>query len=126
VSGQDAILQQRLAKLNERMATLESAIADKPDFGLGKGDPRVTRWELNRALLEQLRERVTSTEDALSKIQHGMYGVCEICGQAIQPDRLAVLPDARLCIGCARSEPADGPGLSRNRSRQRGMEYRRQ
>jgi RNA polymerase-binding transcription factor DksA len=32
-----------------------------------------------------------------------MYGVCEECGKAIHPDRLAVLPDTRRCIRCARA-----------------------
>jgi DnaK suppressor protein len=117
VPGQGAVLQQRLKKLNQRIATLEGAIADKPDFGLGKGDPRVTRWELNRALLEQLRERAASTEDALSKIQCGAYGVCERCGQPIHPDRLAVLPDAKLCIRCARLEPLEAHRPCRSQPR---------
>lgn len=110
MSGQAAVLEQSLRELNERIATLESAIADKPDFGLGKGDPRVTRWELNRVLLGQLRERAASTEEALSRIRSGVYGICERCGKAIQPDRLTVLPDTRICIACARSERLTTPG----------------
>ena len=111
VPRQVGALERNLMKLNKRIAALENAIADKPDFGLGKGDPRVTAWELNRALLKQLRERAASTEAALSRIRRGVYGVCERCGQIIQPDRLAVLPDTRLCIDCARLQSPDAPGL---------------
>ncbi|MFL7792285.1 MAG: TraR/DksA C4-type zinc finger protein [Anaerolineae bacterium] len=32
----------------------------------------------------------------------GTYGICERCGKPIHPDRLAVLPETRLCIECAR------------------------
>lgn len=113
MTEQRTALERARRTLNERIATLEAAIADKADYGPGEGDPRVTRWELNLALLEQLRERAGSVEHALSKIQDGQYGMCELCGQAIQPDRLEALPDTRLCIDCARSEPAAVPGARR-------------
>ena len=103
-----AILQERLDQLHRRIAALERNIQDKPDYGFGKGDPRVTRWELSLALLKQLRERATSTEQALARIRRGTYGVCERCGSAIDPQRMAALPDAKLCIQCAREDAQGG------------------
>jgi DnaK suppressor protein len=61
------------------------------------------RWELNRALLEQSRERATSLEEALARASQGTYGICEQCGNPIHPDRLAVLPGVRVCIRCAQA-----------------------
>ncbi len=39
---------------------------------------------------------------ARNKIKDGTYGACESCHQAIDPARLELLPQAKLCIECAR------------------------
>ncbi|MBN1640549.1 MAG: TraR/DksA C4-type zinc finger protein [Anaerolineae bacterium] len=97
-------IQDELTKIKEQIAKLEQSLEDKPDYGLGQGDPAIVRWEMNHALLEQSRERAASLEQALSRINKGTYGICERCGQPIHPDRLAVLPGVTTCIRCARGE----------------------
>lgn len=37
---------------------------------------------------------------ALSRIKIGKYGLCERCGKFIDTDRLMILPETTLCIGC--------------------------
>ncbi|MGY1806807.1 TraR/DksA family transcriptional regulator [Blastococcus sp. SYSU D00669] len=54
------------------------------------------------ALLESARRRLTDVEAALARRAAGGYGVCEVCGGAIAPERLAARPAARTCISCAR------------------------
>ena len=39
---------------------------------------------------------------ALAKLAEGSYGVCDGCGGAIAPARLAAAPESVLCIECAR------------------------
>ena len=99
-----AILQNELTEVQKQIAALERATNVKPDYGLGEGDPAITRWEMDKVLLQQLRERVETLEHALEEIGAGAYGVCERCGNAINPQRLAILPEATLCIDCARSQ----------------------
>ncbi len=96
-------LKRELGELRRQIATLEEAVQEKPDYGMGEGDPSVTRWELDQAMLSDLKQRAGSLEKQLSRIGRGTYGVCERCGERIDPDRLAVLPDASLCIKCARA-----------------------
>ncbi|MBN1934494.1 MAG: TraR/DksA C4-type zinc finger protein [Anaerolineae bacterium] len=96
------VLQEELARLYAHIAKLETSLAEKPDYGLGEGDPAIVRWELDQALLAQSRERVASLTEALAKLEQGTYGICERCGGRIHPDRLAVLPDTKVCIECAR------------------------
>jgi len=103
VKDRTTTLQRELDELQAQIAALETALEEKPDYGLGKGDPAVTRWELDYALLQRLKERVASLERALSRMSQGTYGICERCGRPIHPDRLAVLPDARICIHCAQA-----------------------
>ena len=48
--------------------------------------------------LEAALER---TERALTKLDEGTYGVCDVCGEPIAPKRLAAMPDAVTCVECA-------------------------
>ena len=98
------VLKEELAKTKEQIAKLQAALQEKPDYGMGKGDPAIVRWELDQAILAQSKERAMSLEQALTRLQQGTYGTCEQCGQSIHPDRLAVLPETKLCIDCARSK----------------------
>jgi len=96
-------LQQELEELRRQIAMLEEGLQEKPEYGMGEGDPSITRWELDQAMLSDLKKRADSLEEQLSRISRGTYGVCERCGELIDPDRLSVLPDTKLCIRCARS-----------------------
>lgn len=59
----------------------------------------------NDEVLSQLeasaRAEIARIDRALAKVAQGTYGVCEACGGAIDPARLAVLPDAGRCVRCA-------------------------
>ena len=98
----DLDLQEQLDKLRGQIARLEESLQEKPDYGLGQGDPAVTRWEINRALLRDLKDRAATLQQALQRVDRGTYGMCQRCGAPIHPDRLSILPDTRLCIRCAR------------------------
>jgi len=97
-----AVVQRELDELRAQITALEKGLEEKPDYGLGKGAPAVTRWELDHALLQRLKERATSLEGTLLRMNEGRYGICERCGRPIHPDRLTVLPDTRTCVHCAR------------------------
>ena len=97
------VLRRELEEVRDQIIALERTLEEKPDYGLGQGASAVTRWELDQALLERLRERDASLEQALSDVSEGTYGICERCGGTIHPDRLAVLPDTKICVNCARA-----------------------
>lgn len=96
-------LKQELDEIQAQIEALESGLEEKPDYGLGQGDPAITRWEFDQAMLERLRERAESLKRALGRLDEGTYGVCKHCGNPIHPDRLEVLPDTHVCIQCAQS-----------------------
>lgn len=60
--------------------------------------------EHQMGLLKQQVKEVEDIETAKEKIEEGNYGKCEFCGKDIDPRRLELLPQARLCIGCARKD----------------------
>jgi len=59
------------------------------------------------ALERRTRQRLEDVDEALDRLAADDYGVCERCGQPIDPERLAVRPAARTCVACA--------GVSRRR-----------
>jgi RNA polymerase-binding transcription factor DksA len=95
-------LQREIDKLRAQIAAMEAALEDKPEYGIGGGASAATRWELDRAILQQLRERATGLDRALSQAGEAADGICVRCGKPIHPDRLAVLPDTQVCVECAR------------------------
>lgn len=103
------MLQRELDETQAQIAALEAALEDKPDYGLGRGASGVARWELNRVLLQRLKERAASLEQTLSQVDEATYGICEQCGQPIHPDRLAVLPHTTVCVRCARADEQQVP-----------------
>ncbi|MCG8590012.1 MAG: RNA polymerase-binding protein DksA [Proteobacteria bacterium] len=60
--------------------------------------------EIALAFTGRLRERerglLAKIEQALEKIEDGVYGECESCGEQIGTKRLEARPVAELCIDC--------------------------
>lgn len=46
---------------------------------------------------------IREIDDALNKIKTNTYGICELCGEMIDPERLEIRPYARNCIKCEAS-----------------------
>ncbi|NOX62425.1 MAG: TraR/DksA family transcriptional regulator [Chloroflexi bacterium] len=53
-------------------------------------------------LRQKTEQRLRQLRQALERLEAGVYGVCEGCGTAINPERLLARLDARLCVSCQR------------------------
>lgn len=51
-----------------------------------------------RALANSLREQLDDVEAALTALDEGRYGLCEVCGEPIAEPRLEAMPTTRRCI----------------------------
>jgi len=94
-------LRQELAETLAEIKRLDQRLEGKGDYGLGKGDPSIYEWEMCLALKQRAEIKARSLEAALRKAEEGDYGRCEVCGQPIDPARLAILPHTKRCITCA-------------------------
>ena len=99
-----SLMTEELDAVENHIDSLKINLGVKPDYSRGVGDPLVTSRSIDRVLLRQLETRVASLKQALNRIDQGIYGICQQCGKQINPDRLAVLHDAKLCIDCARKD----------------------
>jgi DnaK suppressor protein len=56
--------------------------------------------ETSLTLLGPKRQELEAIEEALQRLENGSYGLCEVCGQSIEPRRLEIMPETPLCRGC--------------------------
>lgn len=54
------------------------------------------------AMKLELDRRIIQLRKALTHVRLGSYGTCENCSNLIDTDRLAVFPEATLCVSCER------------------------
>lgn len=54
-------------------------------------------YEDNVAIVNTLEARYQDLKSALDKIKHNTYGVCQVCGEEIDAERLEANPSARTC-----------------------------
>ena len=101
MAGLKERLQEELIEVQAEIARLDERLERKGDYGLGKGDPSIYEWEICLALKQRAENKARSLEVALRKTEEGDYGVCEVCGETIDPARLAILPHTKRCINCA-------------------------
>jgi RNA polymerase-binding transcription factor DksA len=60
--------------------------------------------ELDGTLEANAAEIVHAIDDALARLDAGMYGSCTSCGAPIPEERLDAVPYATLCVTCKRDE----------------------
>ena len=96
---------QKLLQLKEEYETRISKIEDdiqNPKDNLNKDweDQAVAirQNDTRQLLAAEARQGIIYINDALSHIENGTYGECEVCGNQIPEQRLAAVPYATLCM----------------------------
>lgn len=96
---------QELLKLKEEY---ETRIAKIEDHIQNPQDDLNEHWEdqaivysqndMRRNLMVEAQQSLIYVNNALSRIESGAYGECEVCAEPIEPQRLQALPYATLCM----------------------------
>ncbi|MFZ2049128.1 MAG: TraR/DksA C4-type zinc finger protein [Minisyncoccia bacterium] len=58
---------------------------------------KIAEYEENNAIVNKLEPRYRDIKIALEKIENGTYGLCEVCNEPIDEERLLANPAARTC-----------------------------
>jgi DnaK suppressor protein len=66
------------------------------------GEEAGVELEMARMAVDRVSEAIAEAEHALERLEHGDYGVCEICDRPIPFERLEALPPTRYCVACPR------------------------
>jgi len=104
-------LEAEAAGLRRDIEAAESHIADRLGDGIreagdDEADVGVKTFEREHEfqMTSNARRLLEQTEQALSRIGAGTYGVCGSCGQPIGKARLMAFPRAVLCVRCKQRE----------------------
>ena len=99
-----------ISELEQIKASARPANERREGSPFGKREEEATETlelETRLALEKSIRVQLALIERALSKFENGTYGLCDICGQPIDPARLEALPQANLCLSCKASQAKD-------------------
>jgi DnaK suppressor protein len=91
--------QAELARLRSYMEVGEERIVSTGEDSVDAAADVYEREKL-LAIIHTLENKLDAVERALKATEKGSYGVCEICGQPINPERLQAVPHATTCIKC--------------------------
>lgn len=79
-------------------STDELSLYDEHPADIGS---EVFEREKDAGLLELYELELEKVRDALERLEQGKYGLCEMCGEPIEPARLERLVNTTLCSACA-------------------------
>jgi len=108
--------QKRLVEeLEQLKASVRPADERREGSPFGKREEEAAETlELEKRLTleRRIRDRLAEIEHALHKFEEGTYGLCDSCGQPIDPARLEALPEATLCLSCKARQAKNAKGKS--------------
>lgn len=91
-------------------AQTDSAREELPSFSEHMADAATDSYDRDCALamLSSAQSALYEIEQALNRIHNDTYGICELTGQPIEPDRLKAVPWTRYCAGAQARLEAHG------------------
>ncbi len=97
-----ARLEEERDRLRVEIGQLGTAQRENLGYGNHMADDATEAFEQAKdlALRRNLEHLLEQVENALERFDQDTYGLCERCGQNIDPARLKVIPYANLCFEC--------------------------
>jgi DnaK suppressor protein len=91
LEAEKIVLEKELAKLNQPID-----MGDDIDSFDEEAD-EATEFSANAGMIQTLKSRYHSIQEALAKIVAGSFGVCEQCNKPIEVEILNINPESHLC-----------------------------
>ena len=96
-----ALLEGQRQRRVDEIGQLEVHLCDmRAAMARASADGALVDVELLENRLATARRALFEVDSALERLADGSYGRCGDCGGSIAPERLEVLPEARLCTPC--------------------------
>ncbi|GIW65224.1 MAG: hypothetical protein KatS3mg093_203 [Candidatus Parcubacteria bacterium] len=101
-------LKEKLLKEKEEITLMLEDLKKETEESISElvsaSDEIADKYELKQEVhvqQEVLEERLKKINDALTRMEHGTYGICQRCNQSIEEVRLRIDPATDLCRNCA-------------------------
>ncbi|WP_029895821.1 TraR/DksA family transcriptional regulator [Desulfohalovibrio reitneri] len=100
-----AAIAEQIEKTRAELADMEERAQpvslDEPIGRLSRMDSITNQGVMHQAV-QQARTKLQKLQNALERVESDPeFGLCEECGEPINPRRLAAMPESELCINCA-------------------------
>ncbi|EEO26200.1 RNA polymerase-binding protein DksA [Helicobacter winghamensis] len=95
------LLQKRQAILDNNLEHLQS-MEHIRDLSFDEADQAAMHMKntLDSSIFTRHNTELEYIDSALTKIEQGSYGICEMCDEPIAKERLKAKPHAKYCIVC--------------------------
>jgi len=102
--------QLRSMLLNKRQELTADARQEVPNFSMHMADAGTDTYDRDWALgmLSSEQDAVYEIDQAIDRIRNGTYGICEMTGKRIEPDRLEAIPWTRFSLEAERELEQNG------------------
>jgi RNA polymerase-binding protein DksA len=90
-----------LEELDDRLAKITQDVKEPLDRDFEEQATQVENDEVLDSLGNAARTEIEMVKEAISRIDKGQYGLCQVCGEPISKERLKVIPYSTMCIKCA-------------------------
>ena len=101
----DALRAELIAKkreLSERLERINANLRRTYNSDSKEMAKELEDSEVVDALGNEALEEIAKISAALIRLDNGRYGICSVCAEPIEADRMKVYPYADECIDCAR------------------------
>jgi DnaK suppressor protein len=104
------VLNKDIERLCDEVETTEAELDDLLHTAEGSGDDQADAGstalerEQEMSIVNNTRDMLEQSIDALRRIQHHQYGSCVVCGKGIGKARLMAFPRATHCVSCKQRE----------------------
>jgi RNA polymerase-binding transcription factor DksA len=101
IVAEQARVESLVAGLREELGTSENEdVSELSDYDQHPADMGTETFEREKdlSILGQLEAELTELQAALERVDNGTYGIDEVSGEPIDPERLEALPAARTNV----------------------------
>lgn len=102
-----SLVQELRDQLETTEAGAEPVDLDEPIGRLSRMDA-MQQQQMNRAHRRRAEVRLQQARAALSAVERGDYGLCNLCEEPIGYARLKVKPESPICIACQSERESRG------------------
>jgi DnaK suppressor protein len=93
-------------KLTETISESKEMESNVAQDLVDKAETSYTK-EFLLSLSDGEREQLLLIDEALKRLEHGEYGICQVCHKEIGPKRIVAIPWTPLCIECQEKAEAE-------------------
>lgn len=99
----EKLLQNRLLVLSAKVEEIDDKLEEPGDDDFEEMAVEAQEDQVLESVGLAANDEIRQIKLALRRIEDGSYGSCGVCGEGISEKRLAVLPQASLCVACEES-----------------------